>query len=75
MMGRGRMLGEVVGLIGFSGLPVDNEQELLDLVADLVETHVHCSGTALLNSVVGDAISALVVCLDGGGRLWMTDFF
>jgi hypothetical protein len=75
MMGRGMILGEVIGLIVFSRIPVDNELELLDPVADRVKLHVHCSGSALLNSVVGYAYSAFFVCLDVGGSLWMTKFF
>jgi hypothetical protein len=46
-MGRWRMLGEVGGLIGFAGFPVDNELALLNLVADPVDTHVHCSKAAI----------------------------
>jgi hypothetical protein len=74
MMGRRMMLGEVVGLIGFFRLSVDNELALVNPVADPVETHVHGFGSALLDRVVGDAFSAFVVGLDGCGRLWMTEF-
>jgi hypothetical protein len=69
------MLGEVVGLIGFSGLPVDDELALFNLVAHPVEMHVHGSGLAFLNCDVGNAFSAFIVCLYGGGRLRMTKFF
>jgi hypothetical protein len=74
MMGRRMMLGEVVGLIGFSGLPVYDDLALFNPVADPVETHVHWSGLALLYSVVCYAISSFIVCLDGGGRLRVTEF-
>jgi hypothetical protein len=75
MMGWWMMLGEVVGLIGFSGFPVENELSLFDSVADPVETYVHGNGSAMLDSVVGYAFCAFVVCLDGCGRLWMIEFF
>jgi hypothetical protein len=35
------MLCEVIGLIGFSWFPVDNELALVDAVSDPVELHVH----------------------------------
>jgi Na+/H+ antiporter NhaA len=66
VMGHGMMLGKVIGLIGSSWLPVDNELELFDSVADSVEAHVHGSGFALLYSIVGYALSTFIVCLDGG---------
>jgi hypothetical protein len=51
------MLGEVIGLIGSSWLPVDNKMELFDTVADPVETHFHGFGAALLVSVVCHSLS------------------
>jgi hypothetical protein len=74
MMGRWMMLGEVVGLIGFAWLSCDDELAFFNVVADPVETQVHCSGSAFLNSVIGNAFSTFIVCLVGGGRLWMPDF-
>jgi hypothetical protein len=61
------MLGKIVGLIGFSRLPVDNELDLFDQVADPVETHVHGFGLALLYRVVGMALITFAVCLEGSG--------
>jgi hypothetical protein len=64
MMGRRMMLGEVVGLIGFTWLPVDDELALVNSVADPIETHVHGFGAALFDRIVGDAFGAFVVGLD-----------
>jgi hypothetical protein len=72
MMGQCMMLCEVVVQISFSGLPVDDELELFDLVMDPVETHVHGFVSALLNSFVGYALSKFMDCLDCSGRLRMT---
>jgi hypothetical protein len=74
-MGQWMMLGEVIGQIGFYGFPVDDDLSLVNPVADPVETHVYGFGSALLNSIVGYAFSAFVVCLDGCGRLWIAEFF
>jgi hypothetical protein len=68
------MLGEVVGLIGFARLPVDDELTLVNPVTDPVETHVHGFGSALFYRVVGYAFIAFVVGLNVCGRLWMTEF-
>jgi hypothetical protein len=54
---------------------VNDELSLVNPVADPVETHVHGFGKALLNSIVGYAFSACVVCLDDCGRLQMAEFF
>jgi hypothetical protein len=75
LMGRWMILGNVVGLIGFSGLSVDNELELLDSVAGPVEAHVRDFGSAFLKSLVGYALGTFIVCLDRGRRLHMTKFF
>jgi hypothetical protein len=75
MMGRRMMLGEVVSLIVYSWLSVDDELTSVNPVADPVETHVHGFGSALLDRVVGDAFSAFVACLGGCVRLWMTELF
>jgi hypothetical protein len=67
MVGWWVMLGEVVGLIGFTWLPVDNELAMVDPVADSVEAHVHGFESELLDYVVGDGFSAFALCLDGCG--------
>jgi hypothetical protein len=64
MMGQWMMLGEVFGLVGFSGLPVDGELALVYPVSNPVETHAHGFGSALLNCIVGSAFIAFVVCFD-----------
>jgi hypothetical protein len=58
------VLGEVVGEVVGALSPVYVELPLADSVADPVETHVYCFRSLLLDSVVGDAFSALVVGLD-----------
>jgi hypothetical protein len=74
-MSRWMTLGEVAGLIGSCGILVENIMGLFYLVEDPVETYVLGSVSALPNSVICDALSTFVVCLDGGGRLRMTKFF
>lgn len=69
------VLGEVVRLIGFARSPVDLKLELIDPVADPVETHVHGAGAALFDRVIGNAFGTFIIGLDGGGRLWMAQFF
>jgi hypothetical protein len=58
-MGGGMMLGKVVGEIVFTGTPMDDELTLLDSIADPVETHVNCFGSALLDCLVGNASNEL----------------
>jgi hypothetical protein len=75
MMGRRMMLGEVVCLVSFSRFPVDNELALLNAVTDPVESHIHGTRAALLNGVVGYAVGAFVISLDGGWGLRVSKFF
>jgi hypothetical protein len=74
MMSQWMMLGEVIGLIGCTWFPVDNDLELFDTLADPLEQHVIGFGAALFGSVNRDAFGSFVVFLDGSGRLWMTQF-
>ena len=63
------MLGEVIGKIFSSLLPVQAELILLDAAAHLVETHVKGFG-ALPAHVAGDAsVGGRAVGFDRGGRL------
>jgi hypothetical protein len=48
------MLGEVGAKVFSAGSPVYDGLVLLDSIANPVETHVHCSGFALLEGVVCD---------------------
>jgi hypothetical protein len=64
-MGRGMMLGKVVGEIVFTCTPMNNELALLDSVADPVKVHVYGFGSTLFDSFVCDASGACIVGLDG----------
>ena len=72
MMGGPEMLGEVVADVFTSGLPVDQEMALFDTVSNPVEYHVYCLGTLLLDCVIRNSGSTLVVCLNGCRGLGMT---
>ena len=60
---------EVVGQVGGSAFPVDDELALADAVADPVEAQVNGFGALLLDGVIGDAHSTFIVSLDGCGWL------
>jgi hypothetical protein len=51
-MGRGMMLGKVVGEIVFTCTPMNNELALLDSVADPVEAHVYGFGSTLFDCLL-----------------------
>ena len=56
-MMRGRkMLGEVIGAIGSTRLPVNMEMALFHAVLDPIKTHVHGFGFYLLARFVGNGI-------------------
>jgi hypothetical protein len=54
---------------------VNKELQLFYAVADPLESHGPGPGASLLHCVVGDAVGAFVVGLDGCRRLWMSHFF
>ncbi len=62
----GVMFGKVVGLVGDTAAPVDNELALADAVTDSIKTHVHGFGSFLFDRVVGDAGGSAVVGDDRG---------
>ena len=72
MMGGPEMLGEVVAEIFTSWLPVDQDMALFDTVSNPLESHVYCLGTFLLDCVIRNSGSTLVVCLNGCRELGMT---
>jgi hypothetical protein len=47
----GVMFGKVVGSVGDTAVPVDNELALADAVADPIKTHVHGFGSFLTESL------------------------
>ena len=72
MMGGPEMLGEVVTKVFTSWLPVDEELVLFYTVSNPVESHVYCLGSLLLDCVICNPGSTLVVCLNGCRGLGMT---
>jgi hypothetical protein len=69
MMFWGVVFGEVIGKVGFAGLPMDAEVPLADTVAYPIEAHVDSFGSALFDGIVDDAMGAGVIGLDGCWRL------
>jgi hypothetical protein len=69
VMGRWVVLGEVIGQVVGPAAPMDNNLVLAYPVTDPVKAHVDGFGAALLDSAIGDAISAGVISLHGGGWL------
>ncbi len=72
MMGRGMMLGEVIGVVVETAAPVDDEFAVGNAIFDPVETHVDGFGSALFDGVVGDSGSTSIIRLDGGRSLWVS---
>jgi hypothetical protein len=73
-MGWGIVLGEVIGEIIFTGMPMNNELALLDSIAYPIEAHVDCFGPALFDCFVGNASGTCIFGLDWCGCLRMTHF-
>lgn len=63
------MLGDVVGKIDCSRLPIDLELVLFYPVAKPIESHVNGFGALLLDSVIDDALGARIVGFDWCWRL------
>ena len=59
------MLGEVIREIVFASSPVDMELALTDAIAYPIVVHVLCLGASLLDGVIGDALSSVIVGADG----------
>ena len=72
MMGGPEMLGEVVAKVFTSRLPVEQKMALFDTVSNPIESHVYCLGTLLLDCVICNSGSTLVVCLNRCRGLGMT---
>ena len=56
MMGGGMVLGGIVSVVHGPRFPVHPELSLPDSVPDPIEAHVHGFGSALFDSVIGNAI-------------------
>ena len=68
------VLGEVIGNIFSSLLPVQAELVLLDAVAHPVETHVKIFGALPAHVASEDAVEGCAVSFDQGGRLQVAHF-
>ena len=66
------VLGEVVAEVFTSGLPVDEELKLFDTIYNSIESHVYRLGILLLDCIIFNSGSTLVVCLNGCRGLGMT---
>ncbi len=72
----GRMvLCVVVAEVVDAWVPVDEELAEADAILNPVEAHVNGLAALLLDRVVDDARSCAVICLDGGSRLHVAQFF
>ena len=68
------MLGEVIGKIFSSLLPVQLELVLIDVTAHPVETHVKIFGALLAHVAGEDAVGGRAVGFDWGGRMRVAHF-
>ena len=71
VMGMPEVLGELVAEVFTSGLPVDKDVTLFYTIYYPLEPHVYHLGTFLLNGIVCNSSSTLVICLYGCGRIVM----
>ncbi len=55
VMCRRMVFGVIISHIVGSGFPVYDELALKDSISDPIEAYIHCTGSAFLNGVVGDA--------------------
>ena len=69
------MFGEVITKVVLSRLPVNDELALSHPVFHPIKGHAHCFGSALLDSVVGDASGNLIVSDDWSGWLRVAELF
>ena len=69
------MFGKIIRQIVSAWGPEDIEVSLLRAVADPIEPHVDCAGSALFAGSVGDAVGGGIVGLKWSGGLWMAHFF
>lgn len=67
VVGRGVMLGEIIGIVVGAFAPVDNKVALVDAIFDPIKSHVHGLGATLAYCVIYDASGACVIGLNGGG--------
>ena len=68
------MLGEVIGKVSSSLMPVQTEFFLLEVADHPVETHVKSFGALLAHVSGEDAVGGCAVGFDRGGRLRVAHF-
>ena len=68
------VLGEVIGKIFSSLLPVQVELVLLDVAEHPVKTHAKTFGALPAHVASEDAVVGRAVSFDRGGRLWVAHF-
>ena len=73
-MSRRVMFCVIVGQIGYSGLPVDEELAAAGAVADPVEAHVDGFGALLFDGVICKSNTGWVFYLHGCGQLGLAEF-
>ncbi len=69
MMGRGMMLGEVVGKIVGPTAPINEKIPIIDTIVDPIEMHVHGYGASLFDCIIDYTSGTSIVSLDGCWRL------
>jgi hypothetical protein len=69
------MFGKIISLVENALFPADNKLALANAISNPTETHVDGFGSLLFDTVVGNARSSAVVCLDWGRWLGVAEFF
>ena len=68
------MFGEIVGEIVDTLAPVDMKFTLVNVIANPIEMHVHGFGMTLTDGIIDNARGALIISLNGSGRLRIPEF-
>jgi len=68
------VFGEIICTVGAARLPENVKLALLDPIPDPIELHVDGLQPFLFYSVIGNAASSAVVCLEWRGWLWVAKF-
>ena len=69
------MLGEIVGFVGGSWIPVNNKVSLFNVFADPIEAHVDGFRSDMFAGFVEDGGSGCIIGFDGRCSLLVTPFF
>ena len=68
------MFGEIVSEIVDTAVPVDMKFTLANVIANPIEMHVHGLGMTLVDRIIDNARGALIMSLNGSGRLRIPEF-